>query len=151
MFVLRVTFGVLWWILLASHIFVFSSKDFIYSFKLMAETWCMNFGWVLLLLYSVWLILPLFFFFPFNKYFLTVCTFLLFSAKLFRNQKSQTSQRKPFLLSFLMARMRTYEKSLRMFLPKLFLSIMQVGKMVNVAVWWRLKPPCCQVNWLFLV
>ncbi|KAK2528113.1 hypothetical protein Q9966_010005 [Columba livia] len=52
-----------------------------------------------------------------------------------RSQKSQTIQRKPSLLPFLMARMRTYEKSLRIFLPKLFPPIMQVGKMVNAAVW----------------
>ncbi|XP_065598362.1 beta-citrylglutamate synthase B isoform X2 [Cyrtonyx montezumae] len=52
-----------------------------------------------------------------------------------RNQKSQTIQRKSFLLPFPMARMRSYEKSLRMSLPKLFLSVMRVGKLVNTAVW----------------
>lgn len=83
-----------------------------------------------------------------QKRVLTVHTLLLFFAKLFRSQKSQTIQRKP-LLPFLMARVRTYEKSLRMFLPKLFPPVMQAGKMVNAAVWWHPKPTCCQVNWHF--
>lgn len=84
-----------------------------------------------------------------QKCVLTVHTLLLFFAKLFRSQKSQTIQRKPSLLPFPMARVRTYEKSLRMFLPKLFPPVMQAGKMVNAAVWWHPKPTCCQVNWLF--
>lgn len=83
-----------------------------------------------------------------QKRVLTVHTLLLFFAKLFRSQKSQTVQRKPSLLPFPMARVRAYEKSLRMFLPKLFPPVMQVGRMVNAAVWWHPKPTCCQVNWL---
>ncbi|XP_074791188.1 beta-citrylglutamate synthase B isoform X3 [Natator depressus] len=61
-----------------------------------------------------------------------------------RSQKSQTIQRKTSLLPFLMARVRAYEKSLRMFLPKLFSPVMQAGKTVNAAVWWHPKPTCWQ-------
>lgn len=84
-----------------------------------------------------------------QKHVLTVHTLLLFFAKLFRSQKSQSVQRKPSLLPFLMARVRTYEKPLRMFLPKLFPPLMPAGKTVNAALWWHPKPTCCQVNGFF--
>lgn len=115
----------------------------------MAEIWCMNFGWVLMLLYYVWLILPPPPFFFLTEVFSNSVHFLTVLCNTFQEPKKSNNQRKPFLLPFMMARTRTYEKSLRMFLPKLFFAVMEVGKMVNAAVQWHLKPPCCQVNWLF--
>lgn len=145
------TFGAFWWWILACcwkspslSYFQFELKSFwfVYLFKLMTQIRCTDFG-------CCWSVLCDLFSHFLQKWVLTVHTLLLFFAKLFRSQKSQTIQRKPSLLPFLMARMRTYEKSLRIFLPKLFPPIMQVGKMVNAAVWWHPNPTCCQVNELF--
>jgi len=97
---LRVTFGVFWWWILAccwkspslSHFqFELKSFCFVYLFKPMTQVRCADFGWDLLLLYFVWLILP---------FFTEICSnssqFVTVLCKTFQEPKKSNNPEKTF-------------------------------------------------------